>query len=193
MRRAVVNRSPLYPVSLTQCNSSQPAEWSKPFSTLYSSASPTNLKWGNKKKNTTQTRNSEGRKVMKVLLQSCLTISTKTCLMWYSPALNSDHCRQERKRINHDSKGDSSYEKVNLWLPEREICHIPFFDITECLEETLQQQEFGVWLHLASVKPKTNELGSGTWDLFNRTLYLFNYFLNYEIIHTTVFPSSRSS
>lgn len=50
MRRAVVNRSPLYPVSLTQCNSSQPAEWSKPFSTLYSSASPTNWNEETKKK-----------------------------------------------------------------------------------------------------------------------------------------------
>lgn len=188
MRRAVVNRSTLYPVSLTQCNSSQPAAWSKPFSTLYSSASPTNLKWGNKKP--TQTRNSEGRKVMDIS-QSCLTISTKTCLMWYSPALNSDYCKQERKRSNHDSKGDSSCEKVNLWLPELEIRHTQFFDITECLEETLRQQEFGVWLHLGSVKPKASELWSEICSIEHYINLII--FLNYEIIHTTVFPSSRSS
>jgi len=43
-RKAVVNTPHQYHALLTQCNSSQPRAWSKPFSTLYSSASPINLK-----------------------------------------------------------------------------------------------------------------------------------------------------
>lgn len=170
-----------------KCNYSHLRAWSEPFSTLYFPASPINLKW--EKNPTSQTRTTEAMKAMEVL-QSYLNYPHRLVWCDTSPEPNQGYCNQTLKGSTHDSKADSCRRRLACGSQSWNDVTYHFWCDWRLGRRPSPAGIQGV---AALWFPEAKSKWTVISDLFNRTLYKFHYFFNYEIIHRTIFPSSRSS